>query len=180
MLCHAIGSISHRPVAISHTVFPHSLNLASGHCTGGGNLGQEGEPHKVNPLQRSETLRVRGWVCRGEKRSLERTWCSQCSRRTPGCGPHAPLQVEFRKLDLLDRPAVEALFKEFSFGAVIHFAGLKVRWSWRPMKDFNPLDCAVVAGRRRVYDKALAVLPQQLDWHDKPTRSSGPALQLRL
>lgn len=36
------------------------------------------------------------------------------------------LQVEFRNLDLLDRVAVDAIFKEFSFGAVIHFAGIKV------------------------------------------------------
>jgi len=33
--------------------------------------------------------------------------------------------IEFRQLDLLDRDALGALFKEFSFGAVIHFAGLK-------------------------------------------------------
>eukprot|EP00035_Acanthoeca_spectabilis_P021650 m.439360 g.439360 ORF g.439360 m.439360 type:complete len:349 (+) comp18377_c0_seq1:120-1166(+) len=34
-------------------------------------------------------------------------------------------KVEFRNLDLLDRGAVDAIFKEFSFGAVIHFAGIK-------------------------------------------------------
>eukprot|EP00036_Acanthoecidae_sp_10tr_P009325 CAMPEP_0182925978 /NCGR_PEP_ID=MMETSP0105_2-20130417/10761_1 /TAXON_ID=81532 ORGANISM="Acanthoeca-like sp., Strain 10tr" /NCGR_SAMPLE_ID=MMETSP0105_2 /ASSEMBLY_ACC=CAM_ASM_000205 /LENGTH=345 /DNA_ID=CAMNT_0025063849 /DNA_START=44 /DNA_END=1081 /DNA_ORIENTATION=+ len=34
-------------------------------------------------------------------------------------------KIEFRTFDLLDKAALDALFKEFDFGAVIHFAGLK-------------------------------------------------------
>ncbi|KAM8833647.1 UDP-glucose 4-epimerase isoform 1-T1 [Synchiropus picturatus] len=33
--------------------------------------------------------------------------------------------IEFHELDLLDRPGLEKLFKEHSFSAVMHFAGLK-------------------------------------------------------
>uniref|UniRef100_A0A3P9MX56 UDP-glucose 4-epimerase n=1 Tax=Poecilia reticulata TaxID=8081 RepID=A0A3P9MX56_POERE len=33
--------------------------------------------------------------------------------------------IEFHELDLLDRPALEKLFKKHSFSAVMHFAGLK-------------------------------------------------------
>lgn len=33
--------------------------------------------------------------------------------------------IEFRKVDLLDEPALAAVFKEFSFYACVHFAGLK-------------------------------------------------------
>uniref|UniRef100_A0A3B5RDM1 UDP-glucose 4-epimerase n=1 Tax=Xiphophorus maculatus TaxID=8083 RepID=A0A3B5RDM1_XIPMA len=33
--------------------------------------------------------------------------------------------IEFHELDLLDRPALEKLFKQHSFSAVMHFAGLK-------------------------------------------------------
>ncbi|GAB5032685.1 udp-glucose 4-epimerase [Nannochloropsis oceanica] len=39
-----------------------------------------------------------------------------------GCAPGA---LEFRELDLLDKKGLEGLFKEYTFDACIHFAGLK-------------------------------------------------------
>ena len=35
-------------------------------------------------------------------------------------------KVEFVELDLLDEPGLKKLFADHDFGAVIHFAGLKV------------------------------------------------------
>ena len=48
--------------------------------------------------------------------SLERV------KEITGCAPGA---LEFRELDLLDKEGLEGLFKEYTFDACIHFAGLK-------------------------------------------------------
>ncbi len=50
------------------------------------------------------------------KDSLERV------KEITGCDPAA---LQFRELDLLDKDGLEGLFKEYTFDACIHFAGLK-------------------------------------------------------